>query len=146
MSNIFFFHLQTCLNLNILMMPCYKLWLFVQHLFTCFVLVMFIMPSKMFIRVIKMKVFSIKDHEHFRSNKSITNISQDHWISINNFFTHIRSFVSIKTIFQYNRVSSKSFFFSHISWILMWSRINFRTIVFKKTLSHICWVLYWSGT
>ena len=117
MSNIFlffFFHLQICFNLCILMMPCYKLWLFVQQLFTCFVLVMFIMPSKMFIRVIKMKVFIIKDLGHFRSNKSITNISQDHWISINNFFTHIRSFVFIKTIFQYNRASSKSFFFTYL--------------------------------
>ena len=88
----FFFHLQICFNLCILMMPCYKLWLFVQQLFTCFVLVMFIMPSKMFIRVIKMKVFIIKDLGHFRSNKSITNISQDHWISINNFFYTYQKF------------------------------------------------------
>ena len=57
--------------------------------FVCCVLIIFAIPSKKFIKVIKIEVIIINHLKHFWCSKSIRNISQDHWISANNVFAHI---------------------------------------------------------
>ena len=59
-------------------------------------------------KVIKITVVVTNGLKHFTQNKPI-NKSQNHWKSINNFFTNIVNFIPIKTKFKYNKIFNESF-------------------------------------